>query len=141
GKAVGLLADQDPGRAQKGGVFVPFFGRWSLTSAGVSFLARTTGAAVVPVFITRCGRMRHRVEFMAPLEFSAGEYNEEAAVADMLLVNRVLERWISEHPGEWFWLHNRWKSGGRPVETGGRMTGTVGENGENGKNEPTDNWR
>jgi KDO2-lipid IV(A) lauroyltransferase len=33
---------------------------------------------------------------------------EEKITAMTLALNEVLERWVRERPGEWFWLHNRW---------------------------------
>jgi KDO2-lipid IV(A) lauroyltransferase len=27
----------------------------------------------------------------------------------MFSINKKLEEWVRERPGQWFWFHNRWK--------------------------------
>ena len=35
--------------------------------------------------------------------------NGEKAVAILNTANRALQRWIGEHPEQWFWMHKRWR--------------------------------
>ena len=35
---------------------------------------------------------------------------KQAIFEDTQAMTRVVERWITEDPTQWLWLHNRWKS-------------------------------
>jgi KDO2-lipid IV(A) lauroyltransferase len=35
-----------------------------------------------------------------------GRVDIEAATA---MVNGIVEAWIREHPGQWLWMHRRWR--------------------------------
>ena len=117
GEIVAFVLDQH--EASASAWIGSFFGRPAATSSGLARLARVTAAPVLPVFTWRGADGRHHVEFGDAL--AAGPELEvqgrDAAVAD--LTRRclaVVESAIREHPGQWLWIHRRWK-----VELGGRV--------------------
>jgi KDO2-lipid IV(A) lauroyltransferase len=106
GVSVGMLVDQRFGR----GPVVPFFGK---PAASNPFLARLARRFEAPVYGLRAIREpghRFRLELIGPLELprdASGKVDVEATTA---LVNRIIEGWIREHPGQWLWMHRRWRS-------------------------------
>jgi Kdo2-lipid IVA lauroyltransferase/acyltransferase len=108
-KILGILTDQH----FADGVQVPFFGRPAATVPIVSMLARRTGAVVLPVH-NRWEGDRLRIIWEAPLQLSANPDADEAIREDTSAMNQVMEGWIRRDPGQWLWIHNRWK-GQSPV--------------------------
>lgn len=102
-RAVGILADQNV--AQGKGVFVDFFGRKACVDSGLARLAARTGAAVIPGFaVWSDAERRFILKFYTPLTITGDE------IADTQAVQSALERAIREHPGQWLWIHRRWKT-------------------------------
>ena len=113
GRAVGIMGDQD---ARRAGVFADFFGRPASTARGPAVLAMRAGAEVVTMFaIRRPGwRPRYTVH-LEPLAMTVrggggSVARDEAVVAlTQAFTNRIEER-VREHPGQYLWLHRRWKT-------------------------------
>ncbi len=101
-----LLIDQREGDA---GVDISFLGRPSRAAAGPALLALRTGAAVVPVFMTRESTGRHRLDILAALEQARKGTLRSDVEAFTGRINRVLEERIRLHPEQWWWMHRRWK--------------------------------
>lgn len=107
---VGILIDQN---FYKGGVFVNFFGRLAATNTLVPILARRTGCAVLPMHnVWRNGQVITICE--PPVSLSTNPDLNEAILEDTQMLTSYVEKWIREDPGQWLWLHNRWKR--RPNE-------------------------
>jgi Kdo2-lipid IVA lauroyltransferase/acyltransferase len=106
-ECVGILLDQNPHRAN--GVFVDFFGRSTLTSKGLAFLAIKTKAPVIPVFISRQG-IKYLVEFGSEIPLSETSDFEKDLRFNTLLYNKSIENFIRKYPDQWFWVHRRWKN-------------------------------
>jgi len=91
-------------------VFVPFFGVPAATVTGLAYIARTTGAAVVPC-VTRMlpggGGYVARL-YPAWRDFPSGDDHADARRMMAFIEERVLEM-----PEQYFWLHKRFKT--RPV--------------------------
>ncbi|MBP2646346.1 MAG: lipid biosynthesis acyltransferase [Firmicutes bacterium] len=106
GKIIGLIMDQDAGRA---GVFVNFFGEPASTPTGPAVLSRLKDSPIVPGFITSTEIGKHKIIFHKPLfiEKSADKEKDVFVVTEKL--TRIIEDHIRQYPHEWFWLHNRWK--------------------------------
>ncbi len=102
---MGFLIDQN---FYKGGLFVNFFGRPAASTSIVSLLARRTGAAVIPVRTIWRGKKLH-IGMSPPLTLSTNPNLETAAAEDTQQLAKIMEGWIREEPGQWLWLHNRWK--------------------------------
>jgi Kdo2-lipid IVA lauroyltransferase/acyltransferase len=99
------LPDLDFG--PKRSVFVPFFGVPAATVTGLAYIARTTGAAVVPC-VTRMlpGGGGYRARLYPPwTDFPGGDDHADARRMMAFIEERVLEM-----PEQYFWLHKRFKT-------------------------------
>jgi KDO2-lipid IV(A) lauroyltransferase len=105
GMNLGMLIDQRFGRGPQ----VPFFGH---PVAANPFLARLAGRFDAPVYGMRAIRLPHgrfRIMLEGPFELprdSRGKIDVPAATA---FLNQVIEGWVREHPGQWLWMHRRWR--------------------------------
>ena len=109
---LGFLIDQN---FAAGGVFVNFFGRPAATTPAISILARRTGAAILPVHNRWEGKTL-RIIWEKPLVLSRHTDPERAVAEDTQAMTSIVERWVREEPGQWLWLHNRWKRQALPGE-------------------------
>lgn len=108
GGAVGMLVDQDGGRA---GEFVPFFGRPASTLTTPVDLALRTGTPIVVAGMHRADRpMRFRFRMREPLRPDPDADRSEERARLLRAVNDGLEALIREEPAQWLWLHRRWKT-------------------------------
>jgi KDO2-lipid IV(A) lauroyltransferase len=98
------LPDLDFGR--KGTVFVPFFGVPASTAVGLSYIARTTGAAVVPCVTRMLPEGGYVARFYpAWTNFPSGDQTADARRMMAFVEERVLEM-----PEQYHWLHKRFKT-------------------------------
>ena len=86
------------------GVALPFLGKPAPTLTSVADIALKTGALVVPFFgIRQADKRSFRAVFEAPIPLGDPE--------DMMrAITARLEAHIVEDPGQWFWIHRRWKT-------------------------------
>jgi KDO2-lipid IV(A) lauroyltransferase len=110
GRKVVLLLDQNAHRDE--GVFVPFFGRPACTRSGPALIAMRWGFPVVPAFVRREEDGRSHVIRIAPaLELGGlGDDSDEALVANVAHMTRIIEEAIRQAPEQWLWLHRRWRT-------------------------------
>jgi KDO2-lipid IV(A) lauroyltransferase len=102
-EAVGILMDQNVLPAE--GVFVDFFGVPACAGAAFAKLAAHSEATVIPGFSLWCGEeKRYVLRFYPPVEIT-GDLQ-----CDTQRIHSQLEQVIREHPGQWLWLHRRWKT-------------------------------
>jgi len=109
GRVLGIVVDQRTG-PERGGIRVPFFGREVWTSSMAARLAERTGAALLPVRIRRADDGTHDVLVEPELADPSSRPDEPAGARTLAActeINRVVERWISDVPGQWLWLHRR----------------------------------
>ena len=100
---VGILVDQNV--LLNEGVFVDFFGVPACTNATFVKLAAHSGATVIPGFALWCQEERRYVlRFYPPVEITGD------TVADTQRLHNVIEQVIRAHPGQWLWIHRRWKT-------------------------------
>ncbi|HXM82892.1 MAG TPA: lipid A biosynthesis acyltransferase [Burkholderiales bacterium] len=99
------LPDLDFGRTRA--VFVPFFGVPAATVTGLSYIARWTGASVVPCVTRMLPGGEGYVARLYPAwsDFPSGD---EAADARRLMA--FIEERVLEMPEQYFWLHKRFKT-------------------------------
>jgi KDO2-lipid IV(A) lauroyltransferase len=100
GESVGMLIDQK----MNTGLETQFFNYPAMTSTAFVELTRKVGCPLVPGRIVRTKGCHFEVD--AEAEIPVGDRPTEDIVADM---QRVLERWITQNPGQWLWIHRRWK--------------------------------
>jgi len=102
-RIVGLLIDQ--GVDPRDGVLVDFLGRRAWTTNLLPLLARKTHVALVPIFIHR--EKDHHVVTAYPEVVPTTDDADGAA--DTARLTACIERYVVEHPTEWYWIHKRWK--------------------------------
>jgi KDO2-lipid IV(A) lauroyltransferase len=99
-----ILADQK----MNDGIPVPFFGRPAMTAPALAALALRFDCDVLPARVERLDGAHFRLTVFPPLPLPrSGDAHADAA-ALMAQVNAILESWIRDRPGQWFWLHRRW---------------------------------
>ena len=102
-RAVGILMDQNTTLNE--GVFVDFFGTAACANVAFAKIAARTGAPVIPGFaIWSQEENRYILKFYPPVPITGD------AVQDTQALHAVLEQVIREHPGQWLWIHRRWKT-------------------------------
>ena len=106
GECVFILGDQD---ARGKGWKMNFFNRPSSTFPGAVQLASRTGAIIVPTFLVRKGWRKYELTFYRPRKVSEDANKEEKKeiLQDLL---ELSEEVIREHPEQWIWLYNRWRT-------------------------------
>ena len=109
GGTVGVLADHNTDIEES--VFVEFFGVSASTTSGLARLALHTNAAVVPGFLSWDeGRRKYRLRFEPAVELLRTTNEEADVVENTQRFSRVIEDFVRAHPGQWLWVHRRWKT-------------------------------
>ncbi len=110
-QAVGILIDQNTSLDE--GVFVDFFGTPASANSGFAKIAARTGAVVIPGFaVWEENESRYVLRFYPPVPMTGD------AAEDTQRLHLKLEEAIREYPGQWLWIHRRWKTrppGERPL--------------------------
>jgi KDO2-lipid IV(A) lauroyltransferase len=102
-QAVGILADQNA--SLDSGVFVDFFGVPACAGTGFAKLAAHSGAAVIPGFaLWSESERRYVLKFYPPVPMTGD------VTRDTQAVQKRIEDAIREYPGQWLWIHRRWKT-------------------------------
>ncbi|HLG99898.1 MAG TPA: lysophospholipid acyltransferase family protein [Bryobacteraceae bacterium] len=102
-QAVGVLIDQNTSADE--GVFVDFFGVPACANTGFVKIAAHTGAVVIPGFAIWSENERRYVLRFYPQVPVSGD-----AAEDTRRLHARLEEIIREAPGQWLWIHRRWKT-------------------------------
>lgn len=102
-EAVGILIDQNASLEQ--GVFVDFFGVPACAGVGFAKIAARSGAAVVPGYaLWSEAERRHVLRFYPEIAITGD------AAEDTRRLHEHLESVVRENPGQWLWIHRRWKT-------------------------------
>ena len=98
-----LLPDMDFGRNDS--LFVPFYGVTAATVPSLSRFARLGRAKVISMVtrITPTG-------YVAEISPAWPNYPTDDAEADTALMNRHLQSYIDVSPGQYYWVHKRFKT-------------------------------
>ena len=108
GGNLGLLADVNT--LQRDGIFVPFFGHLACTTRSVAMLALRTDALIVPVCCV-WNTNRYRILVGEPVEaVRSASYAKKNIIDTTLLYTAEIEKFIRAYPGQWIWIHRRWKT-------------------------------
>ena len=98
-----LLPDMDFGRNDS--LFVPFYGVQAATVPSLSRFARL-GRAKVIAMVTRLTP----TGYCAEITSSWAGYPTDDVQADTALMNAHLQSYIDESPGQYYWVHKRFKT-------------------------------
>jgi len=108
-EAVGILFDQNTTRSE--GVFAEFFGIPAATTPALALFALRTGAAVVPGFLIWDASLRkHRLRLDPPVQLIDTGNLDHDVLENTKIFNKILEGYIRAYPGQWLWIHQRWKT-------------------------------
>ncbi|MCB1361159.1 MAG: lysophospholipid acyltransferase family protein [Rhodobacteraceae bacterium] len=100
GGMLGLLGDHYMAR----GELVPFLGKPAWTATSAAKMALKYNALLVPLYATRnADGVTFTIEVEAPIPHS------DALTMTQALNDSASAR-VRAHPGQWFWLHRRWKN-------------------------------
>ena len=105
--AIGFFADQNAGRE---GVFVDFFGKPASAIRGPVTLALKTDAPIVFSLDVRQPDDRHHVLILPAIDLAISGDLEQDVQTNTARILKILEGYIRQYPGQWLWLHNRWKT-------------------------------
>jgi KDO2-lipid IV(A) lauroyltransferase len=109
GETVGILMDTNMTPPQ--GLFVPFFGIQACTASGLARVALKTGAAVLPGFLLwEESERKYVLRFGPELALASTGDSEADAASNTTLFTAVIEAVIRRYPGQWLWMHRRWKT-------------------------------
>lgn len=107
GDFIGLVADQG---LPESPYSYPFFGTRAWTSSAPALLAYRTNSPLVVVMTRRIGDKYH-VHYSNPIYPNMDRSIKEEVPRMMDEAMVIFEDDIAQAPGQWLWLHNRWKQG------------------------------
>ena len=110
-----MVADENKNH---NGIFVDFFGHPAATAPGPAFLACKSGAPVLPGFMVRQFDNRYKIIITPPVEFEFSDNLDDSIFSITAGYTKVIESFVRQYPGQWFWLNNRWKT--KPQKTDGK---------------------
>jgi KDO2-lipid IV(A) lauroyltransferase len=118
----GMLVIQMDQDARDMGVMVDFFGRPASTHRAPATLALKYNAPVVLVNTYREGRLIYAVctEPIRPDDYR-GEPDAVRALTQAITAR--FEGFVRQHPDQWFWMHDRWKSAERAARAEAQKAG------------------
>lgn len=105
--SVALLIDQDTKVKSR---FVNFFGMPAATPVGATVLALKTGAAIVPTYIYLGDDWKQHMHIMPQIDLTITGDDETDMVTNTQLLAALNEQQIRQHPEQWVWMHERWKT-------------------------------
>jgi KDO2-lipid IV(A) lauroyltransferase len=106
GKSIGMLPDQSTMK----GILVDFFGRKATTTPVPALLAISHKRPIVVVAC--CRKQGGRFEgFVSDPIWPKDNESEKAEIFRLTQeMNRNMELIIKKYPGQYLWMHNRWKT-------------------------------
>lgn len=105
GAHVGILVDQHFSR----GVDVTFFGRKAKANPLLARLAQRYECPIHGTRVIRLPQGRFRIELTEAVEPARDAAGAVDVGGTMQRVTDVIENWVRETPGQWLWLHRRWR--------------------------------
>ena len=105
GAHLGMLIDQRLG----GGLALPFFGRPAWTNPIAARIARQFDCPVHGARAMRLPGGRLHLELTSAVDLPRDPEGLIDVAAATARLNDIVERWVREHPDQYFWLHDRWK--------------------------------
>ncbi len=103
---VSILMDQNAG---KYGIQTNFLGLPSSTFVGTAKIAIKQKCPIIPAIAYRNEKGENIFVVEPPIDTTKFSNNLQDVKALTELVSEKLEKYIHEHPADWFWVHKRWK--------------------------------
>jgi KDO2-lipid IV(A) lauroyltransferase len=101
-----IMADQKV----SDGAPIKFFHDDAITATSIAKIALKYNVPLVPGFVLRVNKQfKFLLRVEKPLEFNKINSLNSESNNLTLKINQRIEKWISENPEQWFWVHNRWK--------------------------------
>lgn len=116
GGGIGMLADQ----RERKGVDVTFFGEETRANPFPAMIARRLGVPLIAGRAIRLEGARFVVDGN-PIPVPVSDDISADVQAATQAIQAQFETWIRENPGQWMWVHDRWKQA-RPRRRKGRAT-------------------
>lgn len=109
GGILGILADVNA--HPKEGVFVPFFGVDACTPSGPAMIALRSGAVILPA-VCVWDKDERKFRFVRGRLISPADTGDRKAdiITTTAEYTAELENIIRQYPGQWMWIHKRWKT-------------------------------
>ncbi|MFN8832025.1 MAG: lipid A biosynthesis lauroyl acyltransferase [Labrys sp. (in: a-proteobacteria)] len=105
GRHVGMLVDQHYGLGPK----IMLFGHQTTGNPIFARLARQIDCPVHAVRVIRLPAGRFRIELTPALTLPRDARGLVDVQASVQMVADLFEGWIRENPGQWLWVHRRWR--------------------------------
>jgi KDO2-lipid IV(A) lauroyltransferase len=105
GRHVGMLVDQHYGLGPK----IKLFGHQTTANPIFARLARQIECPVHAVRVIRLPEGRFRIELTEALVLPRDSRGLVDVQASVQMVADLFESWIRENPGQWLWVHRRWR--------------------------------
>jgi len=86
------------------GCWITFLGGRTIVSTSPVRLALSTGAALVPGFISRLQGHRHRIEIKAPLELKHDNDRERIVQSTTENLMKIVEQYAARYPDQFSWM-------------------------------------
>jgi KDO2-lipid IV(A) lauroyltransferase len=105
GRHVGMLVDQHYGLGPK----IKLFGHQTTANPIFARLARQIACPVHAVRVIRLPEGRFRIELTEALVLPRDARGLVDVQASVQMVADLFEGWVRENPGQWLWVHRRWR--------------------------------
>ena len=102
---IGALIDQK----FNSGVAVPFFNMPAMTTPAVVQMGLRFDVPLYPVRIVRTKGCQFKIMIEPALDVPDIDNEDEKTYQMLLDIHKKYESWIREEPGQWLWIHRRWK--------------------------------
>ncbi len=107
GGYLGMLVDQK----MNDGIEARLFGLPAMTAPAAAALALKFRCPVIPGHVQRTGPARFRLVVEQPLTLPDTGDRQADILHLTQTINDCLERWVTERPASWLWLHRRFPKG------------------------------
>lgn len=107
--ALGLLPDLNT--LDDEAIFIDFFGVPAATNFLMAKLALRTNTPIIPFFAPWCEEKgKYLLIVEEPLSFERTDDEDENVRRLTIELTRRIENQIRRYPGQWLWIHRRWKT-------------------------------
>src|SRR5690606_33569113 len=108
-----IMMDQNP---RHNAAPVRFFGHDTWATVAAPMIALRAGVPVHPVQMRRSPDGRYHIEIMPALTLTTSDDLRQDLLENTQRCQDAVEAMIRDEPGQWLWLHDRWKPRPRLAE-------------------------